>query len=187
VHRHPGLGIDEVTVLDGVPVTTVARTLLDLAAVVHPEQVRRAIKQAEVLGLFDLQAVRLLIARHPRHRGARLLAAVLESWTDPLLTRSDLEIAFVELCSRHGLPQPTMNGTLLGMEIDAQFPPHGIAVELDGGGFHENPLQREDDYAKRAAVEAAGLRFVAFTYRQVTDRDGAFPAWILRRMMRRAA
>jgi hypothetical protein len=80
-----------------------------------------------------------------------------------------------------------MNGTLLGMEIDAQFTPHGIAVELDGGRFHENPLQREDDYAKRAAVEAAGLRFVAFTYRQVTDRDGAFPAWILRRMMRRAA
>lgn len=183
VHRHPTLGADESTVLDGVPTTTVARTLLDLAAVVDREQLRRAIKQAEVLGLFDLESVRRLVARHPRHRGARPLLAVLRSWTDPLLTRSDLEIAFVELCDRHGLPKPVMNGTVLGMEIDAQFPDHGIAVELDGGRFHENPLQREDDYAKHAALEAAGLRFVAFTHRQVTDRGGAFPATILERMM----
>jgi len=186
VHRHPGIGPDERTVLDGVPVTTVARTLLDLAAVVSIEQLRRAVKQAEVFGIFDRREVERLIARHPRHRGATPLRTLLRSWSDPLRTRSDLEIAFVGLCTRHGLPQPLMNATFLGFEIDAQFPTHGIAVELDGATFHENPLQREDDYAKRAALEAAGLRFVAFTFRQVTDDAGRFPARILRQMFQRA-
>jgi hypothetical protein len=187
VHRHPGIGPDELTVCDGVPVTTVARTLLDLAAVVSIEQLRRAVKQGEILGVFDRREVERLIARHPRHRGARPLLTLLRSWSDPERTRSDLEIAFVDLCARHGLPQPLMNGTLLGYEIDAQFPGDGIAVELDGARYHENPLQREDDYAKRAVVEAAGLRFVAFTYRQVTDDGGAFPARILRQIMGRAS
>lgn len=185
IHRHPTVLPDELTVHDGVPVTSVARTLLDLAAVVPREQLRNAIKQAEVLGLFDLAEVNRLLVRHPRHRGTVALRSVLKSWTDPLVTRSDLEIAFVDLCTRHGLPTPLMNGTVLGMEIDAQFPAHGIAIELDGGRFHENSLQREDDYAKRATVEAAGLRFVAFTYRQVTDHGGTFPARILQQMVAR--
>jgi hypothetical protein len=185
VHQHPTLGPAEVTVHDGIPVTTVARTLLDLAAVVDHQQLRRAVKQAVVLGLFDLVEVQRVLARHPRHRGAKALTELLRRWTDPPVTRSELEVAFVRLCGRYGLPAPVMNGTLLGLELDAQFPDHGVVVELDGARFHEDPLHREDDYAKRASVEAAGLRFVAFTYRQVTDDDGAFAASILRRMLAR--
>ncbi|MEV4421369.1 type IV toxin-antitoxin system AbiEi family antitoxin domain-containing protein [Patulibacter sp. NPDC049589] len=185
VHCHAAVEPDEVTTLDGVPVTTVGRTMLDTAAVLGRDPLRSAIKQAEVLRLFDLFEVRKLLARHPRHRGARALGEVLRSWTDPARTRSDLELEFLAVCARHGLPRPLMNGTFEGLEIDALFPDHGVAVELDGGRFHENPLQRDDDYEKRARLEAAGWRFVAFTSRQVFDRGGAFPAEILRRLLHR--
>lgn len=185
VYCHAGLQPDELTVRDGIPVTTVARTLLDLASVVSPHQLRRAVSQAEVLGVFDLAAVQTLLDRHPRHRGARALRDVLRSWDEPDLLRSPLERAFLELCARHGLPKPVMNGTALGMEIDAQFPDHEVAVELDGARFHRGVLKREDDYAKRARIEAEGWRFVAFTYRQVTDDGGDFPARILHRMFAR--
>ena len=184
-HRHPTLGRDEVTTLDGVPVTTANRTLLDLAGVLPPAQLRSAIKQAEILGLFDLNEILRLLERHPRHRGASPLRAVLRTWTDPPKTRSDLEEAFVELCDVHRLPRPVMNGTVAGMEIDAQFPDDGIAVELDSRRYHENALQREDDYAKRATLESMGLRFVAFTHAQVFDDGGSFPARILLRMIGR--
>jgi hypothetical protein len=185
VHCHPTIDADERTVHDGIPVTTVARTLMDVAAVVGRDPLRSAIKQAEVLHLFDLFAIRTLLKRHPHHRGARAFREILRSWADPERTRSDLELEFVAVCARHHLPRPLMNGSFEGMEIDALFPDHGIAVELDSGRFHDNPLQREDDYEKRARLEAAGWRLVAFTSRQVFDDGGAFPAEILRRLFDR--
>lgn len=180
---HPGMRPDEVTSRDGIPVTTVARTLLDIAAIVPPDPLRRAVSQAEVLRCFDLGAVHEMLWRHPRHRGARALGHVLRSWEEPDRLRSVLELAFVDLCRRHGLPRPLMNGEVAGREIDALFPDHGIAVELDSRGFHVGVLRREDDYAKRAVLEASGWRFVAFTYRQVVDDHGTFPAMILGRML----
>lgn len=187
VHRHPDLASDELTVHHGIVVTSVARTLLDLASVVSADQLRRAIGQAETLELFDLRAVTPLLDRRPRHRGARPLAAALESWTDLPRTRSALEEQFPELCRRHGLPTPLMNSTVDGIEVDALFPDHGVAVELDGRRFHAGRTQWENDHERRARLVAAGWTLLAFTYRQVTADDGRFVAETLGAVLRRRA
>jgi hypothetical protein len=182
VHCHPGLLADEATTHDGIAITTVARTLLDLAAVLSPDALRKAVAEAETLQVFDLSEIRRLLARHPRHPGRRALEHVLASWATPVRIRSVLEERFVELCSRHRFPTPLMNSTELGLEIDALFPDYGVAVELDGAGAHRGFVAREDDYARRARLGAAGWAFFAFTYRQVTDGRGRFVADMLRPM-----
>jgi hypothetical protein len=174
VHRHPDLGEDEVLRDAGVRVTTVARTLLDLAAVVPPTALRGAVGQAEILRLFDLTAVRALLDRHPRHRGAPALRHVLASWAGEPRTRSPQEAAFPDLCASFGFPRPVMNAVVLGMEIDATFPDQGVAVELDSRAFHRGVISREDDHEKRARLAAAGWTPLAYTYRQVHEDGGRF-------------
>lgn len=183
-HRHGTLAADEVTVFDGVPITTVARTLLDLGAVLPPGPLRKAVGESEVQRFFDLREVEGLMRRHPRHRGTVRLRAVLQSWVEPPRTRSILEERFIDVCARHALPVPLMNSTVLGMEVDGLFPDHGVVVELDGANAHRGVLRREDDYARRARLVAAGWTFLAFTYRQTTDDGGAFVAHTLRNVLR---
>lgn len=172
IHCHPGLRPDEVEVRNGIRMTTVARTQLDLGAVLAPTAMRKVVSQAEILQVFDLDDVTLLLDRHAHHAGAATLRQVLASWVEPPRTRSPQEEAFPDLCVRLGLPRPQMNASVLGMEIDALFPDDGVAVELDSWRFHQGVLQREDDYEKRARLVAAGWLFVAFTYRQQRDRGG---------------
>jgi hypothetical protein len=170
----PGLRPDEVTVHDDIRVTTVARTLLDLGADVSRSALRKAVSQAEVLHRFDLREVRALLERRPRHRGASALRDVLASWSEPARTRSPQEETFPELCARLGLPEPVMNATILGMEIDASFPEHGVAVELDSWRFHTGVVQWEDDHAKRARLVGGGWAALSYTYRQQRERGGLF-------------
>ncbi|WP_026910009.1 type IV toxin-antitoxin system AbiEi family antitoxin domain-containing protein [Patulibacter minatonensis] len=174
VHRHAGLRPDEVELHDGIRVTTVARTLLDLGAVLAPSALRNAVAQAELLDLFDLGPVLELLARHPRHRGARALREILRSWDAPPRTRSEQEEEFPDLCVRLGLPRPVMNATILGMEIDGSFPDHGVAVELDSWRFHRGIVRWEDDHEKRARLVAGGWVALAYTYRQQRERGGHF-------------
>lgn len=186
-HRHPGIAADERAVRDGIPTTSIARTLLDLSAVVSRTQVRRAIGQAEVLKLFDLYEILPLLQRHPRHRGARPLREILRTWTELPRTRSAPEEAFPGLCVRHGLPRPVMNSTVAGMEVDALFPDHGVAVELDSRRFHAGLTHWEADHEKRARLAAEGWMLLAFTYRQQTDNDGSFVIETLGPALRRHA
>lgn len=171
---HPRLMPDEVTVHDGIRVTTVARTLLDLGAELSRSALRKAVTQAETLRVFDLSEVRALLERHPRHRGAPTLRDVLASWEEPVKTRSPQEGTFPNLCARLGLPRPVMNATILGMEIDASFPDHGVAVELDSWRFHTGVVQWEDDHEKRARLVGGGWTALSYTYRQQRERRGLF-------------
>lgn len=187
VHRHPGLRADEATALRGIPITTPARTLLDLAASLPDGRVRRVVKQSELAGRFDLRAVDRLMQRHPRHRGTSRLRAVLASWSTPPTTRSELEVAFVALCHREGFPAPTMNASVAGYEVDATFVPWSLAVELDGRAFHTGLAAWEDDHQRRADLVVAGWRFIALTHRQVTADGGRRAAALLERLLPRAA
>ena len=95
---------------EGIPVTSVARTLLDLAAIASPTRLDRAIERAEERALFDLRAVDALLARAGGHRGAARLRRVLAIYRDdPAFTRSRLERCFRDLVRRSGLPTPSMN------------------------------------------------------------------------------
>lgn len=174
VRCHPGMGTDEVVERDGIRVTTVARTVLDIAAVLPPGALRRAVAQADVLNRFDRRAVETLLRRHPRHKGRVALQQLLATWTDPTMVRSPQEETFPDLCARFGFPRPAMNAELLGMEVDAVFFDHGVAVELDGYAFHSGAIQWENDHEKRARLVGAGWTVLAYSWRQQREDGGRF-------------
>ncbi|WP_272473928.1 DUF559 domain-containing protein [Baekduia alba] len=168
-------GVLETTRLGLLPVTTPARTLLDLAAVVPAHQVDAALKQADVLGLFDLVALRAVLAAHPRHRGRRRLTAILDTAarTELALTLSELEDRFRALCAHHGLPMPAANAAPLGWRVDFLWPRERLVVETDGWRTHRTRAAFEDDRARDQRLAVAGYRVVRFTHRQVVDAPDA--------------
>lgn len=158
----------------GIRVTTAARTLVDVAAVLPPTALRRAVAQADVLRRFDLRAVRAVLDRHPRHRGRKPLEQLLDVWTDPETLRSPQEERFPDLCVSFGFPRPAMNVELLGMEVDAVFFAERVAVELDSYAFHSGAIQIENDHEKRARLVADGWTVLAYSYRQQREDGGRF-------------
>ena len=149
---------------DGFPVTTVARTLVDLAGVLPLGRLRDAFETAERLRLLDVNGVNEQI--HGR-RGAKKIRAILADYTEPEPTRSELERAFRQLCEDHGIPLPSQNVSLLGYEVDALWEADKTVVELDGWQWHNTKRTFEEDRRKAAALEAAGYRVLRFTWTQV--------------------
>ena len=141
-HMHPA----DRALKDGIPVTTVARTLLDLAAAIPLRQLKRALEQAERLRLFDLKAIERLLSRSRGHRGRSALVALLGAYSGPPpATRSELERRFLDICSDAGLPRPLVNVFIAGFEVDAVWPDRRLVVELDGYRFHHTREAFERD------------------------------------------
>lgn len=167
VHRCGRLSRGEVTVHRGIPVTTVARTLLDAAPGLPATGLARAVERSEILRLFDLTAVEQAIDLHPNHPGAASLAAAVELYRDDQPTRSELEVMLLALCDAHALPRPLVNRVVEGYEIDFLWPEHGLVVETDGRETHLTRAAFERDRARDARLTVAGYRVVRFTYRQI--------------------
>ncbi|HKG39950.1 MAG TPA: DUF559 domain-containing protein [Conexibacter sp.] len=177
IHRTRSLNAQDITTVRGISVTTVARTLVDLAGTVPRDHLARAVKEAELRNVFDLRAVEQTLARTrgrpgPGHRALR--EAIAEHAALGLsATDSALEDAFLRLVRRNGLPLPATNALLEGFRVDAVWRTHRIAVELDGWASHHTRHAFERDRQRDATLTAAGWRVVRFTYRQVTSRpDG---------------
>ncbi len=168
----------EVTTIGLLPVTTPARTILDLAGVLAPHHVEAALKQADVLELFDLTALRAVVAAHPRHPGRRTLAGLLDEATRRglTLTLSELEIRFRALCDAHRLPHPAVNARPLGFRVDFLWIDARLVVETDGWGSHRTRAAFEEDRARDQALAVAGYRTVRFTHRQIVDDPNAVAA-----------
>jgi hypothetical protein len=107
LHRSRSLDARDTTTHEAIPITTIARTLLDLAATVPEGRLERALAQAERLQLYDHRAITDLLARSNGHRGKGALARATRQ--TPHLTRSELEVAFRKLVRRAGLPDPLGN------------------------------------------------------------------------------
>jgi very-short-patch-repair endonuclease len=167
----------------GIPVTSVARTLLDLAEVVRPRARARAFEEAERLRLLDLRAVGRLLERSNGRRGVGRLRRLAREYRDePAPTRSDFERDFLDLCREHGLPRPTSNVQLGEYEIDMLWSRQRLAVELDSRGFHQTRAAFERDRLRDADLQLAGYRVVRITHRRFT-REPAAVAEMLRRML----
>ena len=171
LHRPRSLGADEVTVHMGVPVTSPARTLLDLAAILTPHRLERAIDQAELQRLTDYPCLDALAGAHPRRPGAKALRNVLSRHlAGTTLTRSDLESRFLGLCRAHELPTPQVNVRLGENTVDFLFPDRRLIVEIDSWTYHRTRARFDADRRRDATHLAAGYRTLRFTDRQL-DND----------------
>jgi very-short-patch-repair endonuclease len=172
IHRTGSLPVDETTGLRGVPITSVPRTILDLAAHLHRKPLDRAISQAVALGLANSQALLDVANRHLGRRGALRLRTVLTG-PGPAFTRSEAEERFLDLLRRARIDPPEVNTRLLGLEVDFYWPRRQLVVEVDGRAFHSSPLDFERDRARDAELAAVGIRVVRVTWRQLTSAPEA--------------
>jgi hypothetical protein len=157
----------EATVHRGIPVTTVARTLVDVADVASPRVLRKVLEQAEVLRL-DGTPVPV-----PGRRGhGRLVRALAELGPSVPLTRSELEDAFRALCAGAGLPAPAANLTVRGMEIDFVWSQARIAVEIDSWRYHGTRVAFGRDRRRSARMQLAGWGLLRFTDWDVVHDPG---------------
>jgi predicted transcriptional regulator of viral defense system len=175
LHRARNLHPDDVTVKDGIPVTTVAKTLIDLTDRLTTDRVLRAIREAEYLGLLDLPT---LDAAVQRARGRRRLVALSEArarHTPGQIVKEELEHRFQELLHAADLPKPETNVKVKTRrrtyEVDCLWRDEGVVVELDGRAAHQRAAAFEEDRARDAALSAVGLRPLRFTWHRVT-REG---------------
>ena len=167
LHRVHRLSREDRLVRDGIHVTTVARTLLDLAEVVTAQALNRAVGHAGRLHRLDLGAIERLCARSPGRRGLKPLRAALATY-EPL-TRSELERHFLDVCQEAGLPKPAVNTHAAGFEVDALWQQQQLIVELDGFEFHSSREAFEQDRKRDATLLLAGYRVLRFTWRRVYD------------------
>jgi very-short-patch-repair endonuclease len=178
LHRTRRLPDSEVVVVRGIRVTTVERTLLDLADVVPLRVLRRAARQAEVLRL----PVGGPPAQPPGRRGAPSLGALALHRAEVSMSRSELESRFFRLCRRFGIPRPDRNVIIEGRERDFVWWEARLVVEVDGHATHGTRFAFEDDRARDLALVRAGWRVVRFTYAHVL-REPAVVAQALRDLL----
>jgi very-short-patch-repair endonuclease len=168
VHRSRTLLAADVTMVDGIPVTSVARTLLDIAGMLAPGPLERAVEHSLRLRLFDLTHTRAVLQANPRRKGASNLARIIATIHDePTLTRSQLENLMRDLCDAHRIPRPQVNVIVDGKEVDFFWRAQRLIVETDGHETHGTRSAFENDRAKDARLTVLGYRVVRFTYRQL--------------------
>lgn len=171
---------DEVEEIDGIPVTCVSRTILDLAAVVSAREVERAFHEAEVKRLTSRVSLPRLLARHPGRRGAETVRSILARRAPIGVTDNDFEEDFVALLDSHGLPRPLFNTTLplrgRLLRPDCMWPEQRLLVELDGRATHGTDRAFESDRQRDRALLAEGWRSTRITWRQLRDEPAAIAA-----------
>ncbi|MEX2107554.1 MAG: DUF559 domain-containing protein [Solirubrobacterales bacterium] len=173
---------DERTAREGIPVTSVARTLLDLADVVDGQRLERAFEEADRLRLLKMQELEEVCVRGQGRRGLGAVRRLIEAARDPAMTNSPLENRFVAFCHDHGLPPPSTNVIVEGKEVDAIWPAKRLMVEMDSWTFHGHRAAFERDRARDAALQAAGWRVIRLTHRRL-EQDAARVAAELRRLL----
>ena len=185
VHHAP-LPEAHVTHLDGLPVTTVPRTLLDLADVLPLNALRRTWEEADRLRLLDVRAVEAVLATANGRRGAAGLRSLLGHHLEGHdYTRSEFERDLLALCAEHGLPTPTINPEVEGYEVDGAWPGYRLVVECDSLAFHTTRAAMQRDRERDLKLRLAGWEPVRLTWRQVVH-DAPATAAALRTLLRRA-
>ena len=182
-HRDGMLWPADRTVVEGIPCTTVERTLLDLAAVLSVVELRKAIAEAEVLRLVDLTVLRGLIRRCRGRRGIARLRVLLDGiHPETKRTRSELERMFLRMCDRAGLPRPEVNVSLRAgrrtYKPDFLWRGEGLIVEADSMRFHGTHSAFQHDRRREQHLQTAGWRVSRCTWEQVEREPQALVATI---------
>ncbi len=167
-HTSTRLEARDVAVRCGVPVTTVARTIADLAGVLRRRDLEKTIERADALWSLDIE--RTLAAARARP-GSTLLKSIAAGWA-PAPTRSELEDRLIALVRRAGLSEPKINVRVQGFEVDLSWPDRRLVVEADGHAFHSARGAVARDRQRDAILARHGYRVLRFTWAQVTRRPG---------------
>jgi very-short-patch-repair endonuclease len=176
------LGAEDVTVVRGIPLTSPARTLVDLASLLTAAQLANALGEADRRGLLDVAAVeRTLVRTRGRHgQGHRRLRAALDAHAmhGAVRARSWLEERFLDLVLDAGLPRPRLNAPAAGFEVDALWPEQRVVVELDGWADHRERQAAARDRDKTNRLQVAGYVVLRFMHGDVVGRPGEVAAAI---------
>jgi hypothetical protein len=164
--RHRGINLHTSTCLspidrrelDGIPVTSAARTLLDLASMLAPQRTRRAVRRALGMGKVTLRQLGLCLDRYPGARGCKVLRNAVASGAAP--TKSDAESDVLDVILEAGFVRPDVNEPLLldGRRVvpDIRWPAQRLILEIDSTAWHGDPLARADDRERQGLLEARG-------------------------------
>jgi very-short-patch-repair endonuclease len=176
VHRVRALDRRDLRIRDGIPLTSPARTLLDLAAGIEGEVLERAFAEGQALRLVRPRDVQEQLARNPRRRGAPALRHLLDS--GPSHTRSEAERRLLRLIRAAELPRPQVNARVGAFVVDFLWPEHKLAVEVDGFAYHSSRAAFERDRRRDASLAAGGYTVLRVTWRQLVDSPEAVVARI---------
>jgi very-short-patch-repair endonuclease len=180
VHRTLSLTQRDVRRVDEVPVTSPARTLLDLGADLARDDHEAVVADALRRHLVRPVDLEEQLTRNGRLRGAASLRAILETESGPAFTRSAAERRLLALVRNSSLPSPVVNARVAGYEVDFLWPHERVIVEVDGFQWHADRTAFERDRERDAELQALGYRVVRVTWRQLTQE----PAAVVRRLER---
>lgn len=188
-HRICALRAQDLTVHRGIPTTTVARTIFDLARSLDAHRLRRAIDRAEINHRFDAARLYELMERHPRRPGVPRLRELLADYAEPALTRSGLEDLLLAALNAAGLPRPLTNGWIAvsggeGYSPDLLWPEAALIVEADGRRLHTSPVRRDADARRDRRLQLCGYTVLRFTDVEITRCTHAVVAEIAEALRR---
>jgi very-short-patch-repair endonuclease len=173
VHRTDALADDDSARLEGVPLTSAARTLLDLAGTLPARDLERALASGERAGVVDRVGLLAFMSRRPGRTRAASLRALLADAAAPALTRSEAEERLLALIRKSQLRTPETNVVVHGFELDFLWRAERLAVEVDGFAFHRSARSFERDRRRDAALTAHGVRVMRVTWRQIVSEPEA--------------
>lgn len=189
VERRKGIWIhrckfmaEEITTRSGLPVTTVARTLFDLAEVAPWDELKKAAGEADRLNLLQLRELEEVCERGRGRRALRPIRRLLTGLEAPDEGRSPLEERFSAFVRAHDLSFPVQNVDVLGHEVDALWPAAKLIVELDSWEFHGHRAAFERDRARDTKLMLAGYRTIRVTHLRL-DRESEQLAAEIRQLL----
>jgi very-short-patch-repair endonuclease len=178
IRRTRSLTRAEIRKHQGLPLTSPARTLLDLAEDLSERELERALDEALVRRLLRERELERALGRANGRHGAPLLTAVLARRAGPTLTRSQAEEKCLALIRDAQLPEPEVNVRVHGYEVDFYWRQSGLVLEIDGYAFHGTRAAFERDRRKDAKLRAAGIAVLRATWRQLEDESHAVVVWL---------
>jgi very-short-patch-repair endonuclease len=174
VHRSRHIAPEDRATIDAIPVTSLARTLVDLADVVPEKRLADAVHEAEVKRLFDLREIERVLDSLPGRKGRHKLRRVLAAYNDVQpFTRNRAERLVLNMCAKHGLPTPQVNNSIAGYEVDFLWPEANLALEFDGAATHLTRRAFQADRARDRALAAQGIHVVRATWRDLREGEAA--------------
>ena len=157
----------DATIFNGIPVTTVPRTLVDISSELSLDALARACHEAGVRYRTTPRDVEAVLARRRNSPGARKLRRIIHG--DVHVTLSKLEARFLALLRDEGLPLPVTNRPASGRRVDCRWPEQRLTVELDGYQFHNSRHSWEQDRRREREARARGDDFRRYSYGDVTE------------------